>query len=282
MAGFDIELTLKASDVKSVHSTEQQPLGTRGRTSDGRIFRYALNGATALVQGVPVQTAAIEVPDKDTEFTSIINDTEEITSTFRQMKIETELATKTIAANEYAEGYIRVANSTVYSGIKGTMVRIKSHDASATSSTDANGSTMTVVFADDDLFPSNLDTGAVVTLHHNPFWQVVVCVGGADSSLVGGIVGVPIVAVAANKYFWAQTWGTCAVLADGVISPGAAVQISTSTSDAVSICSTYTTSTDVVLDMSYGAGAGRQRIGFALGSPGTDAFYHLIFLTISP
>ena len=282
MGEFSGAIEITSKEAKSIYATDQgRTLGTRAVTGDGRTFRWMLNGATALGMGIPVISAAIEVLEKDTEYTAVINDTEDISTTWRSITVDSEAATGEIAANDYADGYIRVANSTA-ANAKGQLVSIKSNDASATSSTDALGSTMTVTFADDDALTAALDTGALLSLHHNPYWKVVVCAGGADSALAGGVMGVPIRPVTAAYYFWGQTWGACAVVQDATITTGASVIVSTSTSEAVGAASTYTTSTELAVDISWGAAEGRQPIGWKMGSPGTDAYYELIFLTIAP
>ena len=277
MSSFPPFVELKGSDVKTIHTTKQHPLGTRGITQDGRVFRYALNGAAALGMGIPVASAAIEVLEKDTEYTAPINDTEDISTTWREFTVETESCTGEITADDYADGYIRVANSTA-SNAKGQLVRIKSNDASATSSTDALGSTMTITFADDDKLTASLDTGAVTALHHSPYWKVVVMSGGGTAERV---VGVPVRPVTAAYYFWAQTWGPCAVVQDGTVLSGVNVRPSTSTSEAVAM-STPTASTEITATDASFLALRRPPIGWAMGSPGTDAYFGLMFLTIAP
>ncbi len=287
--GFVSFVELDPTDVKTQTSTKIHPLGTRGMTSDGRVYRYAYAGA-ALVAGVPVQTIAATLLDKDESYTAPINDTEEISTTWRSFTVETETATGAITADEYADGYVRVATSTG-SGVGGQLIRIKSHDASATSSTDALGSTMTIVFADDDALAVTLTTGAVTALHHNPYYGVLSVAGGATPA--GGCVGVPNIAFTSTYYGWVQTWGPCAVLQDGaVLRAGERVVVSTSTSDAISHIGVRTSSnsTFLALDTDADAGIGminavaavRQSIGWSMVTGGTDAYFGLIFLTISP
>ncbi len=275
--GFVSFVELDPTDVKTQTSTKIHPLGTRGITSDGRVYRYAYAGA-ALVAGVPVQTIASTLLDNDTAYTAPINDTEEISTTWRSFTVETETATGEIAANEYADGWVRVATSTA-SAAAGQLIRIKSHDASATSSTDALGSTMTIVFADDDKLAVTLTTGAVTILHHNPYYGVLSVAGGATPA--GGCVGVPNIAFTSAYYGWVQTWGPCAVLQDGVLIQGQNVIVSTSTSDAVAV-NVISTSTDAYPDVIPASSSTRQTVGWSMVTGGTDAYFGLIFLTISP
>lgn len=46
--------TIHASDVHDVTTDKQAVLGTTARTADGRLYRYAKNGATALAAGATV------------------------------------------------------------------------------------------------------------------------------------------------------------------------------------------------------------------------------------
>jgi hypothetical protein len=290
MGNFSTVVELTPKMVKTTTSGIKHKLGTRGVTADGRVYRYSYSGA-ALTVGVPVQTKALYLLDQDTAYTAPINDTETISTTWRSFTVETETATGEITANEYKDGYVRVASSTV-SGTAGQLIRIKSNTASATSSTDSLGSTMTVTFADDDEPAVSIDTGAVTTLHHNPYYGVIANAGGA-APLPGITVGVPNVAVSSGYYFWAQTWGACAVLQDlTLVTGGLAVQ-STSTSDGISLVGVRTSTNSTFLsagDTDADAGIGfinavaatRPTIGWVMSSPGTDDKYALIFLTISP
>ncbi len=279
MSEFGNLVDLKSSDVKTTSSTKHFPLGTRGMTADGRAYRYAYNGGTALTMGVPVMTAALYALDKDTEYTAPINDTEEISTTWRSFTVETETSTGEIAANEYADGFVRVATSTAATA-KGQLVRIKSNDASATSSTDALGSTMTITFADDDKLTVALTTGAITTLHHSPYWGTVAAIG-AGAAMAGAPVGVPNVAVAINYYYWAQTWGPCAVRQDGVAITGFSAIVSTgATSTGVQTVAKNANATGST--SALWTNTARPTIGWWMGSPGTDDYFGLIFLTINP
>ena len=270
-------VTLKNSDVKSIYSTARWALGTRGQTADGRVFRFALNGGTALAIGKPVTGPALYVLDKDTEYNTPVNDTEDIGTTWKSFTVETESATGEIAANEYAQGFARVAVSTA-SNAAGQIFVIKSNDASATSSTDSLGSTMTITISDDDQIAAALDTGAIITLHHNPYYGVVVSAGGA-SGTARAIVGIPACTVTASYYFWVQTWGPCTALQDGVVIEGYKGVVSSGSDAGLQTVSkgNATNSTDA-----QWVTAARPGIGYWLGSPGTDNGYGLFFLTVAP
>jgi len=287
---FNTHVELSPRDVKTQHTTKRHPLGTRGMTADGRVFRYAYAGGTNLVMGVPVTTAALVLLDQDTAYATSINDTEDISTTWRSFTVETETATGEIAKNEYADGYVRIAYSTG-SGTQGQMISIKSNDVSATSSTDAAGSTMTVTFGDGDELTAALDTGAVAVLHHNPYWGVVACAGGGTQT--GVVVGVPVRPLTANYYGWIQTWGPCVVCQEGTAATGQLATVSTATDEALALVEyrTSTNSTQILTaDTDADAGIGyingvaitKQHIGYAMGSPGTTLYFELYFLTISP
>ena len=50
--------TLTSTDVHDVTTDKQGTLGQMAQTADGRVYRYAKNGATALVSGAKVKTGA--------------------------------------------------------------------------------------------------------------------------------------------------------------------------------------------------------------------------------
>jgi hypothetical protein len=285
--GFATYVELKPKDVKTTYSTKQYPLGTRGMTTDGRVYRFAYAGGT-IYAGRPLQPAAATLLDTSSGYTAPINDTEEVGTTWRSFTVETETATGEISANEFSDGFVRVASSTG-SYVDAQVLRIKSNDASATSATDALGTTMTITIADDDAIDVALTTGAVTTLHHNHWYGLTHGYGAV------ACVGVANCTVASGTYFWAQTWGACAVKVDGTATiAGADVVMSTdSTSTGVSVVgirtstnSTFLSAGDTDCDAGIGfihaVAAQRQKIGWAIIGGGTDNDAGFIFLTITP
>src|SRR3990167_7435707 len=55
---FPYSVPLTAREVRTSTSVQRAPLGTRGEDADGRVFRYAKNGTTALAKGFLCQAKA--------------------------------------------------------------------------------------------------------------------------------------------------------------------------------------------------------------------------------
>lgn len=181
-------------------------LGTIGISVDGRKFRYAEVGETALVAGNLLQSAA-EATDSQglAVAAAAIGDTE-VTTT----------STLTVTANEFANGYLVV---TITPGL-GHVYRIRSHPA-ATSGT--------LVITLYDPIEVALTTSSRVDMVHNPYANVIQW----PATETGGVVGVAFIAAAANTYTWIQTGGIACVLQEGATAVGAQVFASTGTAGAV-------------------------------------------------
>jgi len=263
---------LKSSDVKSTYTSKGFPLGTMGRTGDGKVYAYALAGE-ALSVGIPLNSMAKGGLDAS-GLTVINNSTEDLTSTSRQIVLSTTNSTWGALKDEYADGILVIEGST-HSNAAGQAVSVKSNTAGSTSTTDSPLTT-TVVFKDDDLLTYGIDTGPTIQVVHNEYFDVIEHDGGATTL---PIVGIPNVAVADNAYFWAQTWGPCPVLNDGTTVYGEPVQGSTQSDQGVQPL-TKGNATGMT-DLSY-ASAVKGTIGWQLGPSPGDGDYGLVFLTIRP
>ena len=90
--------------------------------------------------------------------------------------------------------------------------------------------------------------------------------GGAQTGMT---VGFAATEAADNAYFWAQTWGEAAVLADGTLVIFRPIRMSDGTAGAVE---EYSSQTD----------AEEQVVGFATNVLSASTEYQFAFLTISP
>jgi len=270
-----VYLTQKA--VRTVKLTKEYALGTRGMTTDGRVYRYALAGE-ALSIGIPLNSAA-QGGLCAAGLSAIVNDTEDLTSTSSQIVLSTTNSTWTAVANEYTDGFLVVEAST-HTDAAGQMVRIKSNTAGSTSTTNSPYST-TVVFDAESRLEKGLDTGPTVQCVYNPYFDVIEMDGG---STMLPLVGVPNCTVVDNGYFWAQTWGVCPVLNDGTVVLGNLVVGSTGTDQGLQAITTITTTTDTAASglVPLFKAASRPAAGWAYGPASGDNDYSLIFLTISP
>jgi len=128
-----------------------------------------------------------------------------------------------VSANDFAEGYLVVDEGTG----AGETYKIRSNTA-----TDSDGLIEVELY--DGLITAWSTSDTDVTLIPSPYNGVIAC--PTDGIILP--VGVPLIAVTANYYFWGQTWGPCGVKVDagdgggnaidermGILSPNHAGQI---------------------------------------------------------
>lgn len=190
----------------SSSSTAFHDLGEKMVTDDGRAFRYAKAGASALVQGKLQQAAAEDTSEQGLTPTATAVGATTLTTS----------STVTVTANQYAGGYVVV---TVTPG-EGYSYKIKSHPA-------ATAAALTLTLEDPILVA--LTTSSRIDLVASPFNGVII----APTTLSGAVAGVAVYPIAAGEYGWLQTHGPCPVLADGANAVGAAVVPSNGVAGAV-------------------------------------------------
>ena len=205
---------LSREQVISQSSTQKAPLGTRGKTVDGRVYKYAKAGSTDLVKGELVQGPEGMARWGDatlsyfsTQWLTFDGTTEysdtEMSSTYSNVFLTTTKDSGlTVTADYFKEGFLWIKSTSTESG---QMVRIKTHAA------DSSGDTpmFKVYFEDDEYFSEVVDSGSVVAMQKNPYDSVVVI--PAEGERTSAPLGVPNRNVSATYYFWLQTWGPCPV-----------------------------------------------------------------------
>lgn len=198
---------------QDVHTTSAEPrakLGDKVMTADGRVYRYAKAGGTALDAGKLVVAA-----DEVANHTNIVAGAD---AAVGATEITVTLGATAATVNQYAEGFV-VINDAAGEGIA---YKIASHGA-------ADGATDLVIKLEDPIQVALTEDTSEVSLVKNIYDSVVIsAVDQADA-----VVGVPNVAVAADEYFWVQTGGVCAVLADEAVAKGLAVTTGTGVAGAV-------------------------------------------------
>ena len=187
-------------------ATQQHVLGEQMVTPDGRKFRYALAGASALVVGNLLQS---QVEDTDSENLAVAAAAVGATTV-------TTTSTLTLTANEMAGGYMVVA---VTPGL-GDVYRIKSHPAVTTA---------VVTLTLEDPIRVALTTDSRVDLVANLYRSVI----QNPATATGVPVGVAVYAIAAAEYGWIQTGGLACVLNDAGSTVGTNVSASNATAGAV-------------------------------------------------
>ena len=111
---------LSPQDIFAESSTQGLPLGSRGETKDGRQFRYALVGGTALVAGNLLQSPAQVANHLSLAVASA--------AAIGAAEVTVTLGGTAATANQYREGYL-VTSSTPGHGYS---YKIKSHPAQST------------------------------------------------------------------------------------------------------------------------------------------------------
>lgn len=190
----------------SSSSYKAHGLGELAFTNDGRAFRYAKAGATALVPGKLQQASAEVTADQDVAIAAAAIGASQIVTT----------ATLTVTANQYSEGLAVVCDDTG----EGYSYKIKGHAAATAAA---------VTFNLEDTIIVALTTSSTIDFVANPYSAVIVNPTTASSAPVG----VAVFAVAASEFGWLQVGGVATILNDGGSTVGTNVSASNATAGAV-------------------------------------------------
>ena len=225
-------------------------IGTRMILPDGRVFRYSFaNGAVGAGTGVQ-SSAALANHDSDLAVAT--------SAAVGDKSVSITLGSTAAAVNLYANGYFYCNDSGASAG-EGHVYRIRQHDAIG------SGGTGTINLMDGDTIAEALTAAASqVGLVANPYMHVIPSPGGAQT---GRTVGFAPCEVADNSYFWAQTWGEAAVLAEGTLVIFRPIRVSETTAGAVE---EYESNVD----------AEEQVVGYATNLLAATTEYQFAFLQI--
>jgi hypothetical protein len=188
-------------------------LGTLATTSDGRKYRYAKAGASALVVGNMLQAKA-----QNTDLDQLTPAAAAIGAT----QITVTLGSAGLTANQLADG-LAIIDTTP--GL-GYAYKIKSHPAA-----DASAAVVLTLY-DEDAIQVALTTDSRVSLIANKFDSVIQT---PVTTLTGACVGACIYPIAASQYGWIQTGGPAGVLIAGTPGVGLAVVVPATAAGAVVI-----------------------------------------------
>lgn len=182
------------------NATQVHSLGTRAWTNDGRVFRYAQAGASDLVAGNLLQSAA-----------PIAN---HLARTCPTVAVGATSFTFTPgatagAANLYAEGYLSI--DTGAAAENGYTYTVSGHAAI----TSATAFTLNLI----DPIQVALSSSSTAGLVHNKYKNVI----QNPTTQTAATAGVAHYIISATKYGWIQTWGPCSVLINGT--PGVGVSV---------------------------------------------------------
>tara|TARA_R100000687_G_scaffold78464_1_gene71859 strand:+ start:898 stop:1644 length:747 start_codon:yes stop_codon:yes gene_type:complete len=191
-------------------STQRHPLGTAMVFQDGRRFRYAENGGTAIGEGLLVQTEAV-VANHDEDLVVATS------ASVGDTGISVTLGGTAAAVNIYKEGYIFI-NIPVSSTSPHEFYKIKSHLAIG------SGGTGTINIDEEDGFHTAITAGTdTVGLIKSPYKDVIV----QPTTLTGTCVGVTVNSFTADYFGWIQTAGVSVGKIDGTPAVNTLVSAST-------------------------------------------------------
>lgn len=225
-------------------STALARLGQRLQLGD-RTFFYTYNGGVELAPGKLVGSPVVAT-EKETNMVQA----EAIGS--KQVDM---VAVGTITADQYAEGYLSVVNDTG----EGQTYKIKGNTAAAASAT------CTVYLYDGLTIALDITSDVIIT--PSIYRGAIIC---PDQALF--VLGVPLITVTINYYFWLQTWGPCTVLCGD----------STGNVTKERVCFSGAATGEFLT--TTGGPVGDQTVGYVIydSTDMVDTEYHLMYLTISP
>ena len=223
-----------------ISSTEKEMVGTLRMDLWGNKYRYAKAGATALAAGKLTVAADMDtdVENEDVASNAAIGD----------RTVHLTITSTTIAEN-YFRGGVLIVNDATGEGHRYPIIY---------SSAVSAGTAITVTL-DDPLQVALVAGTSECTLLASPWMSVVI----SATDQADFPTGVPMKAVTANYYFWCQTRGDVAVLADEAAAKGAMLTIGSSVAGAVE-------AVDAVAEPNVGIA--REAL--------TDEEYGLAYLTI--
>ena len=232
---------------KKTGSTKYHSLGTILELPDGREFKYALAGGTAIAQGVIV---AAKAPTAHHDM-DLVTAAAAVGDTSITVTLEGTAAAKDL----YADGYIFTNDDTG----EGQVYRIAGHDT-----IDASGSGA-INLAENDKVAVALTSSTLSGLAPNPYSGVVI----TPTTVVNRTVGATPTAIAADEYGWVQTKGLISILVSGTDVLGEPLRVAGAT-----------TAGAVMALNRDGSNENEQSIGTVMGVVSVTTDYCLAWLNI--
>jgi len=247
---FPTTVQLKMGWEKQETSDQRHKLGTRGVTSDGRVFYYAENSGTAITRGGQVVDGIAAVGAHDMDLAA--------TATSAGATSFTSGTSLTVTKNQYQDGYVYFNDGPG----EGEIYKVKSNTAVSS----ATGLSITI--DDEDGFATALTTSSLFGLMYSPYKDVKILDG--DGTMTTGPLGVTCAPFTADYYGWIQTAGPVAILIGaqvGVVGDGIAVSQASGESGTAERTD-YSDEADIV------------NIGTAMGIPAVATDYQWAMLNI--
>lgn len=204
-------LQVSPQDIAKVSSDALTNLGQVGVTPDGRIFRYAKAGGTALDPGKLCVAATVVANHENIAVASA--------AAVGATEVTVTLGATAATENQYAGGHLIINDAAG----EGTAYLISGHPA-------ADASASLVVSLAEPVRVA-LTTSSEASLQKNPWDSVVI--SATDQADMP--VGIPVVSIAASNYGWIQTGGVAAGLADETLAVGSELTIGSSVAGALEV-----------------------------------------------
>lgn len=191
-------LQVVGQDLYKYGTTQNHNFGERAVSPDGRVFRYAKAGATALVPGNWLQSPVVAA--------NHVNLTPTAVSAVGATSITVTLGATAATANQYAGGMVVVEKGSTGAG---QSLLIKSHPA-------ADSSATLVLTLEDpvQVATSGTITVSLIANRYNGVIQT------PATTLTGTPVGVAVGAIPAGEFGWICSQGLTGALSDGAITVG--------------------------------------------------------------
>jgi len=192
MANITGEITVTGQGLYTSSSIRTNNVGDLVHGTNGRKYRYALAGASALVAGNILQESV-----QDTTYENMVVGT---AGAAGDKYIQVTNGTATITSAQFEGGTISVYTS-------GTSLIGEEYVITKVTGTLTTGGALKVYL--DRPLRAAITTSATVNMKRNP-WSGVI--QAPITTQTGMAVGVAIYPIAANEYGWVLTHGTCNVL----------------------------------------------------------------------
>lgn len=241
---------------KVVDATKKYSYGQRLELPDGRIFRYAKAGATALVAGKLYQGASGNISTDTMMVDSLVCSTAAVGS--RSITL-TASGTTAIAAGSFDDGYMFTSSSA--NGGVGEVLKIK------TAATGATGATFLVEFAEGDQLNTATEGGTTKVGIRQNLYNVLEIVP-ATTVGVNAYAGVAPVAIPASSFGWIQRRGTSTYYSESATLAAVGAPMAAAHSFAGA------------LDKWIGVTSSVTVVGFCMAAAATSKRFGLVDLTI--
>jgi len=211
MAQLGTPITVLPNDVYDISSDAKVDVGQLAVTADGKKYRYAQAGGTALAAGKLAVTATQVANHEDMAVASA--------AAVGAKTVTVTLGATEATANQYTCGYLVINNEAG----EGIAYRIASHPAAE------SAASLVVTLEDKAGVQVALTTSSKASLVKNKYSDVVI----SASDQLDVPVGIPNVEITTEYYGWLQVGGACSALADETLAIGASLTIGDSTGGAV-------------------------------------------------